>query len=1622
MKHINLFQLLAKIFFAALILSMSTVAFSQSSFGDVGSTCQDLSNDDNFIIQAIGTTSFCGPQTRGMYVSTSTVYNQTLTYQWYISSNNTLYTEVNNSNNDSLLNQNINADRWFKCTVYCGNNDSLSLGPLFFDFTALVTPSVAIAITAGSNPTCSGSSITFTATPTNGGSTPSYQWKVDGSNVGTNSSTYTTSGLTNNQTVTCVMTSNAACASPASSTSNGITVTVTPLVTPQITITQTSGSNPACQNDVLSFGVATQQNQGTAPTYNWLVNNISVGSGSTYSGVISVGDVNTVSCQLTSNAACATPSQVTSNVLNIDVNPLVTPSISIAITSGGNPSCSGSPVTLTATPTAGGTAPSYQWKVNNFNVGTNSPTYTASNFNNGDIVTCVLTSNAPCRTSNTATSNEVTVLRTNTVVPAVSISLTQGTNPSCAGTLLQFTAIAANQGTTPIYQWRRNGNNVGTNSTTFSSSSLNNGDIITVTVTSSLDCASPSSAPSLDFVVQIVSSLTPVVTIEFDAPEPFCPNTNVTFNAVPTHGGTNPQYTWTIDGSPAGSGASLNALITTAGNHTVQVAMVSNASCLSTPNANSGVVNFSVQNSVAPTVQIVSSAGSIVCPTDELTFEVSSQSGQGANPDYQWRINNILQPINADNITVDVSDYTSGFSIYCTMISDLACANPGSANSTTIQITVTPSAPAAVNVTVSDASVCDGTQVTFQASGINGGNSPQYQWKLNNSNVGPNSTTYQSSALNDGDIVTCQLTSSAACASPQVVNSAQIVMEVFPLPEVLLSVLTTGTLCETDNVVLQSIFTQGELPMSGTISEFNSALPDIDVNASSLVVNSSVVINNDGSYVLDYTELIDNNGCAFENAAPVSVQVIRRPLVTIGASSFVYCEEEVLPAVALSSQPNDGSTQYTWITTGSGSYTSSAGYAFVNTIPGGAIADVFPSSASESSSDVCVLARYNGCESLVPDCFEVTVNAKPHIVELSDTTFCGGENIGPLTLVANPALSGIDFEWQLTSGSSLGFGVSGTNTISGVANELVGVQQREVTVNAELGTCADTMTFAVLVVPTPGITSDLQQLFCSSEGSITIPLENNGETNQTTWELLETEENQIGLIVLSGMNTISINTPDGITSPADNTILVTPQDTQLGKTCYGETEALEVRILHNPAVQTLSPDTICSGGGFSASLSANGQTTSFEWDADGNNSSLVFHPISNSINNNAFVVDSVFNNSNSLQNASIDLWAVYSESSTFCFGDTVSVSINVNPDPDIDFTDEGSVLCSGDEFVSVISSETSFPSTNWTWSVNTSSGITGGTFCVESCQDISDEFQNPTDTAGSVNYYFTQFIDGTNCFLLDTLSISVNPIPGDQVDLIVADVICAGSENILITTAQMPENDLSWTMSPPDAGSIVTGGQNGSVVYLTLNADATADITFSTTITDEAGCTNLINNTVPVNADAEIPDFLVVSVNDGTPGMTLVSLPANQDATYQWGYTSLDGDWAETELPGENDQDYIVGQAFDSDKLYWVEITLNGCVTKIFFQTLTSALDGNYTSGIVVYPNPVSDFLYIRNQSLSNVSAIEVVDQSGRIIRNILCDNGQRIWNADVSDLSPGLYVLRVYSGDGSNLLRFIKS
>jgi len=79
--------------------------------------------------------------------------------------------------------------------------------------------------------------------------------------------------------------------------------------------------------------------------------------------------------------------------------------------------------------------------------------------------------------------------------------------------------------------------------------------------------------------------------------------------------------------------------------------------------------------------------------------------------------------------------------------------------------------------------VCAGAAVSFSAFAVNGGNSPSFDWLVNGSAAGTSSvSTFEITGLNNGDLVSCRLTSSEPCASPAVVTSADISMTVIALP------------------------------------------------------------------------------------------------------------------------------------------------------------------------------------------------------------------------------------------------------------------------------------------------------------------------------------------------------------------------------------------------------------------------------------------------------------------------------------------------------------------------------------------------------------------------------------------------------------------------------------------------------------------------------------------------------------------------------------------------------------------------------------------------------------------------------------------------------------------------
>ncbi len=112
--------------------------------------------------------------------------------------------------------------------------------------TATINPTtpVSSSIVSSANNSCSGTPISYTASVINGGTSPMYQWQVNGTNAGTANATFTSSTLSNNDVVTCMVTSSNICATGNPTISNSITATINPLpTTPVISLVGSSISS-----------------------------------------------------------------------------------------------------------------------------------------------------------------------------------------------------------------------------------------------------------------------------------------------------------------------------------------------------------------------------------------------------------------------------------------------------------------------------------------------------------------------------------------------------------------------------------------------------------------------------------------------------------------------------------------------------------------------------------------------------------------------------------------------------------------------------------------------------------------------------------------------------------------------------------------------------------------------------------------------------------------------------------------------------------------------------------------------------------------------------------------------------------------------------------------------------------------------------------------------------------------------------------------------------------------------------------------------------------------------------------------------------------------------------------
>ncbi len=235
------------------------------------------------------------------------------------------------------------------------------------------------------------------------------------------------------------------------------------------------------------------------------------------------------------------------------------------------------------------------------------------------------------------------------------------------------------------------------------------------------------------------------------------------------------------DATPGGTWSSSNTAFATVGSSTgIVTGVTSGTAIISYTISNAcgtGYVVYpvSISNpiSLSPAVSFTAVPG-VVCAGDLVLFTAVPTYG-GSAPSYTWTKNG------ANVASGPTFSYApaNGDVIVCHMTSNYPCIATNTAVSAPRTMVVQSHVANTVSIFVSQSTITAGSVDTFVAIAPNGGSSPLYQWLLNGATI-PGATTsmYITTTLTSSQVISCRVTSSLSCATPNTVISSGITVNV----------------------------------------------------------------------------------------------------------------------------------------------------------------------------------------------------------------------------------------------------------------------------------------------------------------------------------------------------------------------------------------------------------------------------------------------------------------------------------------------------------------------------------------------------------------------------------------------------------------------------------------------------------------------------------------------------------------------------------------------------------------------------------------------------------------------------------------------------------------------------
>jgi len=321
-----------------------------------------------------------------------------------------------------------------------------------------------------------------------------------------------------------------------------------------VSISLPYGHDTTCPGTQLTF-TAVHSNPLFTPTYQWYTNNVATGVVIDTFYTTALNDGDSVYCRIFYTNGLGAPDMAQSNTIIIHRADTIAPRVHIALTYGANPDCPGNLLRFTAYPVNGGSAPLYNWRINNALIpGADSLTFSRVFYAN-DLVSVQMISNSTCSApfNDTVYSPDIVVLHDSLTA---GLSIVGNFNPICQGAEVTFTATTVDAGMGYTIRWYVDSMLIpGAIGNIYVTDSLHNNDLVYAILTAPDSCVINHTTVSNVITMTVIAPLLNTLNVTLTkGANPGCVGDTTRFDAVFTNFGTNPAYRWYVNGFPVDSG------------------------------------------------------------------------------------------------------------------------------------------------------------------------------------------------------------------------------------------------------------------------------------------------------------------------------------------------------------------------------------------------------------------------------------------------------------------------------------------------------------------------------------------------------------------------------------------------------------------------------------------------------------------------------------------------------------------------------------------------------------------------------------------------------------------------------------------------------------------------------------------------------------------------------------------------------------------------------------------------------------------------------------------------------------------------------------------------------------